>query len=193
MTERQVAIGGFGAIGQEVARALVDGIQGLRLAAVSGRDAAKAARISTRGASAEVLPLGALAGIADIVVECVLAAVFRELALPVIEAGKIFVLAVGGPAPVHDDLETLAAATGARILVPTGALLGLDAVRAAAEGTIESVTMVTRKPPGGLKGAPHLVQNGIEVDGLSAPLCVFKGTARDGAKGSRPTSTSPPP
>jgi aspartate dehydrogenase len=184
MTERQVAIGGFGAIGQEVARALVAGIQGLELVAVSGRDEAKARRnLEALGAKAEVLPLGALGGAADIVVECAPAAVFRELALPVIEAGKIFVPLSVGQLLVHDDLETLAAATGARILVPTGALLGLDAVRAAAEGTIESVTMVTRKPPGGLKGAPHLVRNGIEVDGLSAPLCVFKGTAREGAKG----------
>ncbi len=180
----RVAIGGFGAIGQEVARALLGGIQGLELAAVSGRDAAKAARnLEALGARAEVLPLGALATVADIVVECAPAAVFRELALPAIEAGRIFVPLSVGQLLVHDDLETLAATTGARILVPTGALLGLDAVRAAAEGTIESVTMVTRKPPGGLKGAPHLVQNGIEVDGLSAPLCVFKGTAREGAKG----------
>ena len=180
----RVAIGGFGAIGQEVARALVDGIQGLELAAVSGRDTAKAARhLEALGAHADVLPLAALAGVADIVVECAPAAVFRELALPVIEAGKIFVPLSVGQLLVHDDLETLAAETGARILVPTGALLGLDAVRAAAEGTIESVTMVTRKPPGGLKGAPHLVQNNIEVDGLSEALCVFKGTAREGAKG----------
>jgi len=40
-----------------------------------------------------------------------------------------------------------ARASGARFLVPTGALIGLDAVRAAAEGRIHSVRMVTRKPP----------------------------------------------
>jgi aspartate dehydrogenase len=73
--------------------------------------------------------------------------------------------------------------TGARILVPTGALIGLDAVRAAAEGTIRSVTMITRKPPEGLEGAPHLVQNNISVKGLAEPKKVFDGTARDGARG----------
>ena len=45
--------------------------------------------------------------------------------------------------------------------MPTGGLLGLDAVAAAAEGTIHSVKMTTRKPPNGLAGAPHLVKNGI--------------------------------
>ncbi len=67
--------------------------------------------------------------------------------------------------------------------MPTGALLGLDAVRAAAEGGIRSVRMVTRKPPAGLEEAPYLVENGIKLDHLEAPLKVFEGTARDGAKG----------
>jgi aspartate dehydrogenase len=68
-------------------------------------------------------------------------------------------------------------------MVPTGALLGLDAVIAAAEGQIHSVRMVTRKPPAGLKGAPHLVEHNISVDGLTQPLKVFEGNARDAAKG----------
>ncbi len=48
----------------------------------------------------------------------------------------------------------LAKTHGGQIIVPTGALLGLDAVTAAAEGTIHSVRMITRKPPKGLVGAP---------------------------------------
>ena len=67
--------------------------------------------------------------------------------------------------------------------MPTGALIGLDAVRAAAEGAIHSVTMVTRKPPAGLDGAPYLVARGISLTGLKAPLKVFSGTAREGARG----------
>ena len=43
--------------------------------------------------------------------------------------------------------------------------------------------MVTRKPPNGLKGAPHLVKNDINVDDLKEPLLVFEGTARDAAAG----------
>jgi aspartate dehydrogenase len=67
--------------------------------------------------------------------------------------------------------------------VPTGALLGLDAVTAAAEGRINSVRMTTRKPPGGLEGAPHLVKNGISVQGLNEAKRVFSGTAREAAAG----------
>lgn len=180
----RVAIGGFGAIGQEVAKALDDGIPGLALAAVSARDQAKARRnlAGLRGDVA-LLPLAELASHADIVIECAPAAVFRELALPAIERGRILVPLSVGQLLVHADLQERAAATGARMLVPTGALLGLDAVRAAAEGVIERVTMVTRKPPRGLAGAPYLVERGIDLDAITEPTRIFQGTAREGAKG----------
>jgi len=77
----------------------------------------------------------------------------------------------------------LAKERGGQIIIPTGALLGLDAVTAAAEGQIRAVRMITRKPPRGLVGAPYLDERGIVVDNLSEPLCVFRGTAREAAAG----------
>lgn len=184
MQEMTVAIGGFGAIGREVAKAVDGGIEGLRLVAVSARDRAKAeAGLAELAGEVAFLALAELGRAADIVVECAPAAVFRELAEPAIARGRILVPLSVGQLLVHDDLLERAKATGARVLVPTGALLGLDAVRAAAEGGIDKVTMVTRKPPGGLAGAPYLVENGIELAGLTAPLRVFQGTAREGARG----------
>ncbi len=180
-----VGIGGFGAIGMAVARALDAGeIDGLRLAAVSANDkAAAAARMRDYRNPVPVVTLDELASRADIVIECAPSSVFREVAVAAVGKGRIFMPLSCGQLLDHMDLVERAAATGARIVVPTGALLGLDAVRGAAEGDIESVTMVTRKPPGGLEGAPHLVENNIDVSNLSAPLLVFDGTARDAVKG----------
>jgi aspartate dehydrogenase len=182
-SELRVALAGFGAIGGAIAARLDQGIQGLRLAAVSARDPDRARQRMGLARSVPVLPLAELCEHAEVVVECAPAAVFREVAAPTIEAGKIFMPASVGQLLEHDDLIALAERTGARILVPTGALLGLDAVRAAAEGTIHSVTMVTRKPPAGLAGAPHLEAHDIRLDGLSAPRKVFEGSAREGARG----------
>lgn len=53
----------------------------------------------------------------------------------------------------RQDLLDVAKQTGGVIMVPTGALIGLDAMLGAAEGKIHSVRMVTRKPPKGLEGA----------------------------------------
>jgi aspartate dehydrogenase len=92
------------------------------------------------------------------------------------------VLSAGALLP-RPDLLDLARDRGGQIIVPTGALLGLDAVTAAAEGTIHSVRMTTRKPPKGLVGAPYLERNGISVEGLNEAKRVFSGTAREAAAG----------
>jgi aspartate dehydrogenase len=178
-----VAIAGLGAIGLPLARALDAGVPGLTLAAVAVRDRSKAAsQLAGFRAPPRVVSLAELAE-CDIVVEAAPAAVFEQVAVPAIEAGRIFVPSSVGALLPRMHLVVRAQATGARIVVPTGALLGLDAVRAAAEGPIERVTIESRKPPGGLDGAPYLVQHGIQVLGIDAPLCVFRGNALDAAAG----------
>lgn len=178
-----VAIAGLGAIGLPLARALDDGVEGLELVAVAARDHAKAkANLARFRRPPSVTDFDGLA-IADIVVEAAPAAVFEAIARPAIEAGCTLIAASAGALLPRMHLLARAKATGARVIVPTGALLGLDAVRAAAEGPVESITMVTRKPPAGLAGAPYLVQHGIEVDGLAEPLRVFAGNALDAAAG----------
>jgi aspartate dehydrogenase len=178
-----VAIAGLGAIGLPLALALDDGVEGLTLLAVAARDHAKAeANLARFRRPPPVVDLEALAE-ADIVVEAAPAVVFEQIAKPAIEAGRIFVAASAGALLPRMHLVARAKATGARIIVPTGALLGLDAVRAAAEGPVDRVTMVTRKPPAGLEGAPYLVEHGIVVHGLTEPLRVFEGNALDAAAG----------
>jgi aspartate dehydrogenase len=180
----RVGIAGLGAIGAAVADALESGMNGLMLAAVAVRDVEKArGRLPRIGAGIAVLPLAALPEQCDIVIEGLPPALFPAAAEPAIEMGRIFMPLSVGQLLQHWHLVARAEETGARILVPTGALIGLDAVRAAAEGHIASVTMITRKPPAGLEGAPYLEQNGISVQGLSAAKKVFDGSARDGARG----------
>ena len=179
-----VALGGFGAVGKHVARRLDDGMPGLRLVAVSARDKERAARETAAFATpVPVLDLEDLAGVADVVVECAPAHLLETLAVPVLEAGKTLVVISAGALISSAHLIDLAAARGGRIIVPSGALLGLDAVTAAAEGTIHSVRMVTRKPVAGLVGAPHVTEQGIELENLEAPLKLFQGSARAAAEG----------
>jgi len=180
---RTVAIAGLGAIGLPLARALDRGVDGLSLVAVAVRDRAKAeAALGDFRTPPSLVGLEALAA-ADIVVEAAPAAVFEEIARAAIEAGRILVPASVGALLPRMHLVARAQQTGARIVVPTGALLGLDAVRAATEGDVDSVTMVTRKPPAGLDGAPYLAKHDIHVLETREPLCVFRGNAFDAAAG----------
>lgn len=180
----RVALGGLGAIGLPVARRLAAGLSGLTLAAVSARHPGRAeTRLAELDIRVPIVPLPALAAHADIVIESVPAAHFRSIAEPAVDAGRVFLPLSVGALLDHPDLIGRARAQGARIIVPTGALLGLDAVRAAAEGKIHSVRLVTRKPPAGLEGAPYLREHGISLAGLAHPLRVFEGSAREGARG----------
>jgi aspartate dehydrogenase len=180
----RVAIAGLGAIGRVLARRLHDGIPGLTLACASVGDRPKAqAWLDAQRIACPLVELDAVPDHADLVVECAPAAVIEDICRPMLEAGKqVMVLSCGALLP-RPELIDLAKAHGGRIVVPTGALLGLDAVIASAEGTIHSVRMTTRKPPGGLVGAPHLVKNNISVEGLNAAKLVFSGTAREAAAG----------
>jgi aspartate dehydrogenase len=179
-----VAIGGLGAIGAHLARALDAGVDGLRLVAVSARDQEKAKRtIAGFRDVPKLVGLAELAELAEVVVEAAPAAVFEQIAEAAIGRGRIFVPSSVGALLPRMHLVARAKETGARIVVPTGALLGLDAVRAAAEGNVSSVTIETRKPPRGLEGAPYLVENRIDVFAITTPTIVFKGNAFDAARG----------
>jgi aspartate dehydrogenase len=180
----RVAIGGLGAIGRVVASRLDQGIEGLTLTAVAARDVARAKSAMAEFARpVPVVPPDRLWEYAEVVVECAPAAVLRDLAEPALRRGRVVVVLSCGALLENLDLVDLARRNSGRILVPTGALLGLDAVIAAAEGDIASVEMITRKPPQGLSGAPYLVANDIDITALTEPRCVFSGTAREAARG----------
>jgi aspartate dehydrogenase len=181
----RVAVGGFGAIGKIVAEALDEGIEGLSLAAISARDTARAkTAIAAFKQPVPVRPLDRLWEDADIVVECAPAEHLRDLAEPTLANARTLVTLSCGALLDNFDLVELARRQGGRILVPTGALLALDAVQAAAlGGGISRVQMITRKPPAGLDGAPHLIEHQIRVTGLTEAKLVFSGTAREAARG----------
>ena len=144
MNSYRVGIAGFGAIGQSVAQSLNAGLPGLSLAAVAVRDPRP--RPPSTGASRRVsAPWPTCTRIATWWWSarrppC------SELAEPVLRAGKKLVVLSSGALLRHADLIELARQHGAQIIVPSGAILGLDAITAAAEGEIHSVTMITRKP-----------------------------------------------
>ncbi len=184
--ETRVAIAGLGAIGKAVAGGLDAGLPGMRLVAVAQRDAtsaAAAAWLHSLRRPVAVTALPQLATVADIVIECAPSELLLQIAEPVLRAGKKLVVMSVGALLAQPQLFDLAATHGGQILVPSGALGGLDAVAAMAEGRIYSARLVTRKPAVSLRGAHYLLERNIDVDNLLAPLRVFCGTAREAVVG----------
>lgn len=179
----RVGIAGLGAVGKSVAERLDAGIPGLKLAAIAVRDV-EAARGRVRlNAPCMFTDIAGLAPLCDVVVECAPSQLLTSIAEPVLRAGKKVVVLSVGALLRNTALIDLARQCGGQIVVPTGALIGLDAVTAAAEGTIHSVRMITRKPVRGLVGAPYLVDNSIAIEDIKAPLLIFSGSPRDAAAG----------
>lgn len=179
-----VAICGVGAIGLKVAKCLDAGvIHGMVLSAVAARDHDKLKR-NLNGFRRQplILPVEQLGQEADVVIECAPKSVFLAVADSAINNGCTFMPLSVGALLDNMDLIDKARANNAVIFVPTGALLGLDAVKAVSEDEVNSITLVTRKPPVGLTGAPHLVENNINVENLTDALQVFSGTAKAAAR-----------
>jgi aspartate dehydrogenase len=180
----RVAIAGLGAVGMRLATALDSEISGFELTAIAVRDK-DAARERLAGLSRDVplVSIDELEPLAEIVVECAPAHLLASIIEPFLRAGKKAMVLSSGALLTNMELVETARRHGGQIIVPSGALLGLDAVTAAAQGEIRSVTMTTRKPVKGLLGAPYLVQNEIDISDIREPMRVFSGSAREAAVG----------
>ena len=180
----RVGIAGCGTIGRRVASQLDAGaVPGAVLSGITSRDLARARRFAeTLTRQAPVVELSELIELADIVVEAAPADAMDSIATATLSAGKDLMALSGGALLDRPDLMDLASENGATIYIPSGAIAGLDGVMGAAAGHVESVTMITRKPPDGLKGAPGIEALGLDMDALTEPTVVYEGPVREACR-----------
>jgi aspartate dehydrogenase len=182
----RIGIIGSGAIGREIARAIDDGTIPARLVAIWDRQVGEAEEFAAGlGQKPRVLPLEELVRECDIVVEAASQAAVREVAVAALSGSKnVMIMSVGALADARllEQLKKLAREHRCHIYVPSGAIGGLDAVKSASIKHIECVTITTRKPAKGLKGAPFVVRNGLDLDGITTPTEIFSGPAAEAIK-----------
>ncbi len=180
----RVGIVGMGTIGRAIALAIDTGDLPVQLAAVHSRDAEKArAFVATLTANAPVRALDELIASSDLVIEAATQDALTTIAPATLRAGKdLMVLSVGGLLD-HPEWTDLADHHHCKLYVPSGAIVGLDGVKGACAGRVDSVTITTRKPPEGLAGAPYVVAQGIDVFALTEETQIFEGSAREACKG----------
>jgi aspartate dehydrogenase len=149
----KVGIVGCGAIGSEVARAasIMEGVSELVLYDIDP-DATHHLRALPRVRIAK--DAAALTEAVDLVIECANKGVVQTTVKAALKLGKkVMLLTVGALADdkLRESLLALARSHGGKIYVPSGAVMGVDGVKAAAESDLKSVTLVTTKPPAGLQ------------------------------------------
>ncbi len=179
-----VGIAGCGTIGRRVAQELDAGlIRGAALVGITSGDLDRARRFAaTLSSPPPVVSMDRLAAISDLVIEAAPASAMDAIAAATLSAGKDLMALSCGALLERDDLFALAERRGATIYVPSGAIAGLDGVSGAAVGRVDSVTMITRKPPGGLRGAPGIAAAGVNLDAVSEPTVVYEGAALEACR-----------
>lgn len=182
---RQLAIGvvGLGVIGRAICRNLDGGMDGLRLAGATSRTRESAETfLKALKSPPPFLSLDALVQASDVVVEASTQAHLLEIAPATLGAGRDLVVLSCGGLLGRADWVALAQSKGCRILVPSGAIAGLDGVKGGAIGAITSITMETRKPPAGLAGAPWIVAQKIDLAAIQEETLIFEGPATEACR-----------
>lgn len=176
----KVGIIGCGTIGAEIAKACNGRLKDmLELVGVYDIDQDRAKPVFAKVSKSQ----SELIGTADLIVESASSSVSAGILKECIESGKsCMVMSVGGLLG-NEKLLDKAAEKGVKVFIPSGALCGIDGLKAASTGNIESVTLTTRKPPRGLAGAPYLKDKGIDVSAIKSETTVFEGSAAEAVKG----------
>ncbi len=174
----RIALIGCGNIGADICAALRDHPGEARVNALVEPEAARVQALKQAfGLETPCCTLDEAAERADLLVECAEPSVVKavvEAAFPL--KRQVLVMSLGGLL-MNPGLLQEARERGIRLRTPSGALCGLDGLRAALQGGVERVMLTTRKPPTGLQGAPYLEANGIDVSSLTEPVVVFEGNA----------------
>lgn len=172
----KVGIAGIGAIGSAVVKAFQNGMHGQELIAIS--DIKTDLDIDLPNVNFEEL-----ADQCDLIIECLPPEQVAKLAKIVLAKNKDLIVISSSALLLYPEILKNHALSTGRIIVPSGALIGLDGVSALKNLGIQKAKIASTKPPMGFAGAPHVDKNGIDLGEISEKTCLFKGNAIEAAAG----------
>jgi aspartate dehydrogenase len=181
----KLGVVGCGAIGSRIALSVMKELkESFTLSALYDIDAARverlAVRLKVRGAS--VKTLDDLIRRSDIVVEAVNTPATAEIVRKSLKEGKNILVMSIGRLLNDSSLFSLAQRSKGQLLLPSGAVAGLDAVKAASLLGITTLTLTSRKPPAGFADNPYIKEKGISLKGLTKDVVLFDGKVKDAVR-----------
>lgn len=187
--EIRVAVIGIGTIGGYLVRAIQEGRAGsVSVVAVADLPEVEARlkQVAARHRCAWTTDaLSVLDHKPDIVIEAAGPQAVRQYAIPLLSRG-VDVLIMSAAALADPEflceLEEAVRRTERRVYVPSGAIGGLDVLRAAAVDGLDEARLTTSKPPAGLRGAPWFLEHPLDLDAITAPTVVFQGSVPEAVR-----------
>ncbi len=181
---KNIGLVGCGTLGRAILSAVAQGKLAVPVAGVTSRTAETArAFLKTLPEPPPFLTLDELIRRSELIVEAAGGDIVADLARRTFAAGKDLLVISMGALLDHPELIELARRKNCRLILPSGAIAGLDGIKSACEGRIDHVTITTRKPLRSLEGAPFIVENGISLEGLTEETELYSGPVREAVRG----------
>jgi aspartate dehydrogenase len=182
----RIGIVGCGAIGSSLARSIVKEFSAqAELTCLFDLDAQKANRLAKAVGCQVCLPktLERLIINVDLVIEAASATSALKIAREAIRHSRdIMVMSVGGIIGDYEKLTRQAKARHVKVFVPSGAICGIDGLKAAVCGKVKSVTLTTKKHPRAFSGVVYLRKKKVRLDKIKKEKVIFRGNAISAVK-----------
>lgn len=173
MNFMKVGIIGCGAIANIITNFAVEGKLGVELRYFYDRDIERAENLALLVDGTVSLEIEDMLDKVDLIIEAASPQAVAEIVPMILERGiNVLIMSTGAlmDFELKKNLENIASSTGAKIYAPSGAIVGLDGIKAASIGKISEASLITRKPPKSL---------GIMADGVTI---LYEGKASEAVK-----------
>jgi aspartate dehydrogenase len=150
----KIGILGCGAITTIITDVALKGKLDVDLRCFYDQDIKKAENMASKVGGIATSNIDEMLSQVDLVVEAASPQAVMELAPQILEKGKdIVIMSIGAllNSKLKNQIKKTALITNSKIYVPSGAIIGLDGLKAASMGEITEVSLITRKPPEALE------------------------------------------
>lgn len=177
----RIGIVGCGTIGGHIARFIDSGAINASVAALCDVDIERAETLATSlSAPPPLYDVKKTIRNSDLVVECASSKLVPDLVEQCAAQGKaLMVMSVGGLTRAHlkrfAEKELL-------MVVPSGAVSGLDGILAHAGAGITELVLITRKPPAAFANVEWVKTSGINLERINGEAVLFEGTAEEAVR-----------
>lgn len=169
----KVGIIGCGAIANIITTSIVPEDNDIEIAYFFDKDIERAENLASFAGGVAALDFDEMVDNVDLVLECASPDSVRYYAPKVLNKGRdMIVMSIGAfmDREFYSEVELMAKENGAKIHLPSGAIVGLDGIKAVAKFGLKEVSLVTRKSPKSL---------GKDIDDVEV---LFEGKASEAVK-----------